>query len=124
MNRREGVNSFVLCLRWSNSIAPAMPFPVQLPSCPWSYTGGHSVRRSTEGGRPCENRIRGAPYTSVQDPRRGGREAAQSPLLPGAPRPRVFGKDGRSAVRLSQSEAVEEGRSQVEGETNRCGSHN
>src|ERR1700737_1297085 len=79
---------------------------------------GRSRSRAWTGGRASVPRPFGAGHC-VQDPRRGGREAAQSPLLPGAPRPRVFGKDGRSAVRLSQSEAVEEGRSQVEGETNR-----
>src|ERR1700730_14764332 len=74
MNRREGVNSFVPCLRRSNSIAPAMPLPVQLPSCPWSYTGGHSDRRSTEGGSPCGKRTRGAPYTKS---RSSGRSLTQ-----------------------------------------------
>ena len=45
----------------------------------------------------------------VQNPRPGRREAAQSALLFGAPRPRLCGKNGRSAVRLSPGENLEEG---------------
>src|SRR3974390_421361 len=57
----------------------------------------------------------------VQDTRPGGGQAAQSALLPGTPRPRVCGKDGRSAVRLSQGEAAEEGTNRGEEEAERCG---
>src|SRR5512136_2228642 len=52
----------------------------------------------------------------LQDSRSGGGEAAQGALLPGAARSRVCGKNGRSAVRLSQGEAAEECRSRVEEE--------
>src|SRR5947209_19762779 len=51
MKRREGGNTSASpCFIWSNSSAPAMALPVQLPSCPWSYTGGQPERRSTLGG--------------------------------------------------------------------------
>jgi hypothetical protein len=39
------------CLSKSNSKAAASAFPVQLPSCPWSYTGPKSDVRSTMAGR-------------------------------------------------------------------------
>jgi hypothetical protein len=41
----------------------------------------------------------------VQHPRRAGDKAAQSPLLPGTPRPGVQTKDGGGPVRLSRGEA-------------------
>ena len=39
------------CFLRSNSKAPPMAFAVQLPIRPWSYTGGHWLRRSALGGR-------------------------------------------------------------------------
>src|SRR5262249_47296148 len=51
MNRREGKKDcFAFCLRWLNKWAFAIAFAVQLPSAPWSITGGHWGRRSTLGG--------------------------------------------------------------------------
>ena len=41
------MKSSSFCLRWSNWNAAPIAFPVQLPSWPWSYTGGHCRRRST-----------------------------------------------------------------------------
>src|SRR5271170_3975620 len=57
----------------------------------------------------------------VQDPRPGGSEAAQSAILPGTARSRLCGKDGRSAVRLSSGENLEEGGGRVEEEAERRG---
>ena len=64
--------------------------------------------RAWTGAGTCVPRQPGAGH-GVQNPRPGRREAAQSALLPGAPRPRLCGKDGRSAVRLSPGENPEEG---------------
>ena len=52
MKSLDGMKSFFFSFIKSNSIAPAIAFAVQLPSCPWSYTGGMSgdVDRSTEAG--------------------------------------------------------------------------
>src|ERR1700756_1253781 len=50
----------------------------------------------------------------------GGRQAAQSALLPGTPRSRLCGKDGRSAVRLSQGQTFEEGGGRIAQEAKRC----
>src|SRR5208282_966989 len=68
----------------------------------------------------CVARQLGAGH-GVQNPRPGRREAAQSALLSGAPRPRLCGKDGTSAVRLSPSENLEEVGGRVEEEAERRG---
>jgi hypothetical protein len=39
------------CFNRSNWIAPAMALAVQLPSWPWSYTGGHWGRKSMLTGK-------------------------------------------------------------------------
>ena len=51
MKRREGRLSFgSFCFIWSNWIAAAIAFAVQLPSWPWSYTAGHLDVRSSRRG--------------------------------------------------------------------------
>ena len=67
----------------------------------------HARERETRP-RTCVPRQPGAGH-GVQNPRPRRREAAQSALLFGAPRPRLRGKNGRSTVRLSPSENLEEG---------------
>src|SRR5437870_4725741 len=47
MNRRDGMKSGWPWCVWSYSKAAPMALAVQLPSWPWSYTGGHFERRST-----------------------------------------------------------------------------
>src|SRR5215470_14760528 len=61
---------------------------------------GQPRSRAWTGGGACVLRQAG-PGHGLQDPRPGGRQAAQSALLPGTPRSRLCGKDGRSVVRLS-----------------------
>src|SRR4051812_3280460 len=51
MKRRDGMKSASICFFCVNSNAPAMEFAVQLPTWPWSYTGGHPGRRSADLGR-------------------------------------------------------------------------
>src|SRR5580693_5500134 len=62
MKSRDGVNVFLPSLRWSNSMAPAIPLPVQDPSWPWLYMGGHLDRRSIELGSPLEMVLNGTAY--------------------------------------------------------------
>src|SRR4029077_13303208 len=71
-------------------------------------------RAWTTGG-PWVPRQPGARH-GVQNPRPGGSEAAQSAILPGTARPRLCGKDGRGAVRLSPSENSQEGGGRAEEE--------
>ena len=73
---------------------------------------GQPRSRAWTGGGACVLRQAG-PGHGLQDPRPGGRQAAQSALLPGTPRSRLCGKDGRSAVRLSQGQTFEEGRGRI-----------
>src|SRR5919197_6164957 len=47
MNRRDGMKSWPPCFLTSYSKAAPIALAVQLPRCPWSYTGGQSARRST-----------------------------------------------------------------------------
>src|SRR3954452_13778544 len=56
--------------------------------------------------RTCVSRQPGAGH-GLQNPRPGRGKAAQSPLLSGAPRPRLRGQNGTGAVRLSPSETLE-----------------
>jgi len=64
------------------------------PPCAGARTGGRaSLPRQTGSGHV------------VQHPQRAGDQAAQSPLLPGTPRPGVQRKDGGCSVRLSRGEA-------------------
>src|SRR5271167_2611521 len=69
--------------------------------------------RAWTGGRACMPRQLGAGH-GVQDPRPGGSETTQSAILPGTARSRLCGEDGRSAVRLSSGENLEEGGGRVE----------
>src|SRR6516225_8329103 len=80
---------------------------------------GQPRSRAWTGGGACVLRQAG-PGHGLQDPRPGGRQAAQSALLPGTPRSRLCGKDGRSAVRLSQGQTFEEGRGRIAQEAKRC----
>src|ERR1700730_18536336 len=61
-------------------------------------TSGPPCPRARTGGGACMPRQLGARH-GVQDTRPGGGETAQGAVLPGVPRPRVCGKDGRSALR-------------------------
>src|SRR6185295_1802527 len=70
--------------------------------------------------RTCVPRQSGAGH-GVQNPRPGRREAAQGALLFGAPRPRLRGKNGRSAVRLSPGKNFEEGGGGLEEQVERPG---
>src|SRR5215471_12353923 len=80
---------------------------------------GQPRSRAWTGGGACVPRQAG-PGHGLQDPRPGGRQAAQSALLPGTPRSRLCGKDGRSVVRLSQGQTFEEGRGRIAQEAKRC----
>src|SRR5262245_17645339 len=66
---------------------------------------GQPRSRAWTGRGACVLRQAG-PGHGLQDARPGRRQAAQSALLPGTPRSRLCGKDGRSAVRLSQGQLL------------------
>src|SRR5580693_6668107 len=72
------------------------------------------ARAWTRGGTCVPRQPR--PGHSVQDPRPGRGETAQSAILPGTARSRLCGKDGRGAVRLSPGENPQAGGDRVKGE--------
>src|ERR1700729_1916424 len=71
--------------------------------------------RAWTGAGACVSRQSRAGH-GVQDPRPGRGEAAQSAILPGTARARLYGKNGRGAVRLSPGENPQAGGGRVEGE--------
>src|SRR6266550_3570551 len=71
MNRREGMKSFCFCFSCSYSNAAPIAFAVQLPSCPWSYTGGIFEVRFTFLGRATRT-FSGAEYMKSRASGRSG----------------------------------------------------
>ncbi|MFN8109257.1 MAG: hypothetical protein U0Y82_05335 [Thermoleophilia bacterium] len=79
MNSREGTKSGASsCAARLNCTAAAMAWAVHEPMRPWSYTGGHAARMSTEGGRsPAASR--GAEYMWSRWSGRSGRHPKRTP---------------------------------------------
>src|SRR6266481_3191649 len=108
---------------WLVSLACRKAKDLGYPHELWTTRLLASHARAWTGGGTCVPRQLGARH-GVQDPRPGRSQAAQSAILPGTARPRLCGKDGGGAVRLSPSEDFEKGGGRVEEEAERrCGDH-